>query len=117
MTHIRIFNYVFDHLHMAVDGPYHATHAHMSPYDRSPWMTLKQRYHLVQISRRRVRIRKRYIHIVVNQNHKAGFFSQVQHTVYRRIDKTGDATSHLARHEFLVNRELTDAVEHTGKSP
>ena len=51
----------------------------------------------------------------MDQDHKSGLCGKIKNSVESRVLKTGGFSRDLRGHELLVNRELSDSREHTGK--
>ena len=78
-------------------------------------MPFEQRLDLVEIGRLRPLLRERDIHIVMNEDEQACLGGEIQDPIQRRILKTRHFAGDFRRHEFLVNRELSDTGEYARK--
>src|SRR6476646_2155358 len=88
----------------------------MRPNNGGGWVTLKKSFHPIEIGRFGSCFRKRSINIVVQNDHQTNFRGKIQNEIESRILQAGDFARNFCRDEFLMNCELTDASEHSGKS-
>jgi hypothetical protein len=70
---------------------------------------LQKSFHLVQIRRSRTLLRKRNIHVVVDDNDQPNLRSEVEKPVKRAVLKIRRLSRNLRRHKFFMYRELPDA--------
>ena len=62
----------------------------------------------------RLRLRKRDIYVVMNQDHQANLTREVDQSIESRILKAGNpAARDLRRHKFLMDAEFSDSRKHT----
>src|SRR5262249_51436400 len=91
------------------------THSGVSPNDGRLRVAPEQTFHLIQVSRWRAFLREWDIEIAVQDGNQAGFSSEVEDSIKRRIFQTGYLPGHLCGNKFLMYRELANAREDAGK--
>src|SRR5204863_8417738 len=93
------------------DGANDATDPSVRTDDRRVWMSHDEVMHLLQVRRWRPRLRERHVDVIMDEDEQSGLSRESKDAVERRIEQAGHATGDLRRHEFLMDRELTDARE------
>src|SRR5215472_18044957 len=102
---------------MALHRPDDAAQSGMRPNDRGFRMALDQASHLLEITRRLTRPRKRGIHIVVEDYQQAALRAEIENAIQSGILKARNLASDLGGYELLVDGELSDSCEDSGKGP
>jgi hypothetical protein len=92
-----------------------AAETEVSPDDRGLRVPPQECLHLREVHRLGVGLRKRHVEVVVEDDDETRFGGEVEDPIEGRIGQAGGFADDLRGHELLVDTELADPGEDTGK--